>query len=198
MEQDHERVNVKPACTHLLCTANPFPWVTSGGLGNYNMLKYDIIGEEELAAKLERLPIEVADLAVGDAQDYLLNVLRSDQPSPNYVTRKAAYGVTFFDKHGDDRQRRWFFAALADGRINVPYRRTQGLSKGWKIIDRGVSGYIVNDSPGAKYVVGDGTQSRHEKMVGWKTISQQVKDRLDKINKIVDAAAKKAIKKLGL
>ena len=158
------------------------------------MFTYDILGDKELVAKLEKMPFEVADTVVGEVQDYLLNVLRSDQPPPKYVTRKAAYGVSFFTP----KQRRWFFASLADGSINVPYQRTQGLSKGWQIVDRGIAGYIVNPTPGAKFVVGDGTQSRHEKMVGWKTVGQQIKDRAGKIAKIVDAAAKKALRKLKL
>jgi hypothetical protein len=157
-------------------------------------IRIDLLGVKELNAKLSKLPEEVADTALTDVQDYMLNVLKSDQPTPNYVTRKAAYGQTF----QSDKQRRWFFAALGDGRISVPYHRTQALSRGWHKVRSGLFGYIVNNMPGISFVMGERNQSRHEEMVGWKKVSQQIEDRKDKINKIIDAAAKKALRKLGL
>lgn len=157
-------------------------------------IKIEILNYKEIESKLNKLPIEAADVCAGEVQDYMLNVMRSDQPSPNYVTRKAAYGQPF----QSDKQRRWFFWALNSGAINVPYHRTQELSKGWHIVNRGLLGYLVNYTKGASYVVGERNQSRHEAMVGWKKASQQISERLDKINKIIDAAAKKAIRKLGL
>jgi hypothetical protein len=65
-------------------------------------------------------------------------------------------------------------------------------------VDRGLTGYVVNDMPGAWFVVGDNTQSRHEKLVGWKTVGKQITDRAAKINQLIDVAAKKALRKLGL
>jgi predicted dinucleotide-utilizing enzyme len=56
----------------------------------------------------------------------------------------------------------------------------------------------VNYLSGAVYVYGERKQSRHEAMVGWKKPSQQIKERMTKINAIIDGAAKKAIRKLGL
>lgn len=155
-------------------------------------ISIQLLNFKEIEAKLNALPIEAAHAAMGDIEDYLLNVMRSDQPPPNYVTRKAAYGQTF----QSDKQRRWFFATH-----EMPYqkyRRTQALSKGWHIVDRGLTGYLVNYTKGASYVVGERNQSRHEALVGWKKASQQIADRIDKINKIMKSAADKTIRKLGL
>ena len=55
------------------------------------------------------------DAITEDVGDYLVNVLRS-YPPQNYVTRKAAYGQTFFS----DKQRRWFFAALEAENYRYP------------------------------------------------------------------------------
>jgi len=157
-------------------------------------IKVELLGVKEIVAKLERLPEEVADYALGDVQDYMLNVLKSDQPPKNYISRKQAYGQSF----QSDKQRRWFFANLKEGNINVPYRRTQALSKGWHKVRSGLFGYIVNNTPGAVFVLGERKQSRHEALVGWKKVSQQVSDRAEKIGQIIDAAARKAIRKLHL
>lgn len=157
-------------------------------------IKIEILNYKEIEAKLNKLPIEAADMCAGEVQDYLLNVMRTDQPSPNYVSRKAAYGQSF----QSEKQRRWFFWALDTGAIEVPYHRTQALSKGWHIVNRGVLGYLVNYRKGASYVVGERNQANQPRVVGWKKASQQIEERLAKINKIIDAAAKKAIKKLGL
>ena len=53
-----------------------------------------------------------------------------------------------------ERQRRWFFAALRDGRIQVPYRRTMTLSRRWttEVIAspaeiRGIVGNITTYGP---------------------------------------------------
>jgi hypothetical protein len=156
-------------------------------------IKVELLGVKELEAKLNKLPIEVADVALGEVQDYMINVLRM-YPPKNYVTRKAAYGQTF----QSDKQRRWFFWALNSGAINVPYQRSQTLSQGWHKVRSGLTGHIVNYTPYAVYVMGENKQSKHEAMVGWQKVSAIVKERMDKINKIIDEAAKKAIRKLGL
>jgi hypothetical protein len=49
--------------------------------------------------------------------------LAKDYPRPRNTTMQAVRGVTFLT----DKQRRFFFAALRDGRIKVPYRRTGQL-----------------------------------------------------------------------
>jgi len=157
-------------------------------------IRIELLNYKEIEAKLNKLPIEVADTCMGEVQDYMLNVMRSDQPSPNYVSRTQAYGQPF----SSDKQRRWFFWALNSGAISVPYHRTQALSKGWHIVNRGLLGYLVNYTPGASYVVGERNQANQPRLVGWKKASQQIQERISKINKVLEGAAKKAIKKLGL
>jgi hypothetical protein len=156
-------------------------------------MKIDILGVKELQAQLDKLPVEAADEAITEVQDYMLNVLRM-YPPKNYVSRASAYGKSF----QSDKQRRWFFWALNSGLINVPYRRTQTLSSGWHKVRSGIMGYIVNYTPYAVFVMGERKQSRHEQMVGWKKPSEIIDERIEKIKKIIDEAAKKAIRKLRL
>jgi len=153
----------------------------------------DVQGLDNLKSLLKDLPEYAQDFVVEDVADYLLNVLRMYPPQKS-VTRKAAYGVSFFT----DKQRRFFFAALADGSINVPYRRTQALSRGWKKVGSGRNLIIANETPHAGLVMGGQTeQSRHARAIGWKEAGEIAKERADRITKIAEAAAAKAIKKAG-
>lgn len=153
----------------------------------------DISGLEPVQKALTALPDAAQDAAIDAASKYLIDALQTEQPSPNYVTRKAAYGQTFFST----RQRKWFFAALEEGEIAVPYRRTQKLRRGWKQIDQGRTSIIANETEGAGWVVGE-NQSRHEARVGWKKASQVVQERLPRMIEKAQAAIEKIIKKLGL
>ena len=153
----------------------------------------DVQGLDELGAKFDQLPPAVQDQVTEDVSDYLVNVLQLNPPQ-NYVTRFMAYGTTFFT----DRQRRWFFWALNNGAITVPYERTQAQSEGWHKIGQGANVMVVNETPGVIFTRGDDTQSRHEYLVGWETTIQVIKRRADRIMEIANGAAKKAIRKLGL
>ena len=152
-------------------------------------------GLKELQAKLARLPDAVADDGVQAGNEYIVTAMQQ-QPPPNYVTRRAAYGVTFFT----ERQRRWFFWALNNNVINVPYKRNkrpQGIRNSWRVEGTGRLGFVANDAPGVGWVMGE-NQSRHEAMVGWKKASAIIKERTAKIVRRFDAGVKKAIKRLGL
>ena len=151
----------------------------------------DIVGEEVVFDLLAKLPTEVQDAAIEEAYKYLLDVLRA-YPPRRYITRVSAYGTPFFT----DRQRKWFFAALNSGEIDVPYRRTQGLGRAWKKHGFGQNAMLVNPTPGAEYVMGE-KQSRHEAMVGWKTTDQIVEEREARIMEKLEVGAEKALKKLG-
>jgi hypothetical protein len=141
---------------------------------------------------LNEMPEAMQDAAVDECAPYLVEVLKQ-YPSQKYVTRKQAYGKSFFS----DKQRRWFFAALNSGELKIPYRRTQGLRNAWQIIGSGKTAIIVNESSGAPFVMGDQTQSRHERMVGWETVSRIVADRAKKLGEKLEAGAKKAMRKIG-
>ena len=165
-------------------------------------LKIDLLGLKELEAKLNKLPVEVADKALGDVQDYMLNVMKTDQPPEVYVSRKSAYGKSWFSP----AQRRWYWAAVGRGELPAPSengppahkKRTGEMSRGWHKVRSGLFGYIENRVKGAAYVYGDTSQANQPALVGWKRIIQQVMDREAKIDQIINAAAKKAIRKLRL
>ncbi len=87
-----------------------------------------------------------------------------------YVTRKSAYGVSFFTV----KQRKWFFWALREGKIDPGSGvRTGETSRAWKAVPMN-SGYqmkIVNDKPGGFYTRDDKGQARQLGKVGWRKVT---------------------------
>lgn len=155
----------------------------------------DVQGIEELKKKLGKLPTEAQDAGADEVYDYLLNVLRG-YPPYKYVSRATGYdGQPWFS----EKQRRYVMAAINRGDITPGSpNRTQIMSKGWKKHGTGRQAFLANEVPYAQYLMGDDTQSRHMQKIGWKTLAEVTKERLDKIIAKFDAGVKKAIKRLGL
>jgi hypothetical protein len=154
-----------------------------------DLIGIDFENDEFIQTVLPRLPQEIRDTATDEVSKYLLNVLRG-YPPYQYVSRKSAYGVTFFTA----KQRGWFFANLREGNLDIPYKRSQTLSRGWDIIGSGEKSILVNDTPYAHHVYGD-PQSRHPAAIGWKRLPDILKERQERIRAIIKAAVKKAMRK---
>lgn len=153
----------------------------------------DVSGLKELQAKLAKLPRAVHETATRAGADEVVKVMRS-YPAQAYVSRQSAYGVAFFTA----KQRRYFFWALKEGIISSPYKRTNTLRDNWVIVGQGLDEMVVNQTPYAGLVMGDGTQNRMHQKIGWKTIEARLKENGAKIAKVIQQAADRAIRKLGL
>jgi len=72
------------------------------------------------------------------------------------------------------KQRRFFFAALADGRIRVPYQRTGRLGRSWRagvtMTGGGLTLTVGNTTAYAPYVQGSQQSGYHRG--NWKTVSE--------------------------
>jgi len=81
-----------------------------------------------------------------------------------------------------DKQRRYFFWALREGIIEVPYRRGQSpgsedIQQAWNVKPEGWSRVIVgNDTTYGPLVQGAGTQTAYHQQTGWKTEDQGMKE----------------------
>jgi hypothetical protein len=157
------------------------------------LIGVDVEGAKETAAALQKVPKGLKSEAGEEVANYLLNVLKAYPPKKS-VTRKSAYGRTFFSA----KQRRWFFAALDSGSLKIPYRRTQGFRKAWRKIGKGDKSIVVNDSGVGPLLMGEiGQQSRHAKKIGWKSVSTVLREKKDQIMRKAQAGAKKGVKKTG-
>jgi hypothetical protein len=162
------------------------------------MFSIEQIGLEDVLWRIKSLPAEAQAEIVHDVGVYSLDVLEKKQPKQKYVTRKRAYGKSFFTR----KQQRYFFWALKEGIIDVPYKRTGTLGRSWSVKYGGNSwATITNSAPYAPFVQGF-DQSRHEKLVGWKKlvdiINGELSFRSSKFRKVVMDAVQKAIRKLKL
>jgi hypothetical protein len=100
---------------------------------------------------------DVAEYFQGKLQHY---------PEYKYVSRQEAYGKTFFS----ERQRRWFWAALHSGELQIPYRRTRTLRNAWEIMSLGSDVLLVNETDYAPHVQQRLTQSRMMLLRNWQPV----------------------------
>ncbi len=149
-----------------------------------------ISGDKQFIAKLNRLPKEAQNLGTESANDYIIEIMRAYAPY-KYIPRKV-FGWA------SEKQRKFVMAKISKGEIDMPYKRTQGLRNAWKKVGDGVNQIVVNETPNAKFVMGERTQARRFSLMGWETEETRVKTRMPKILQKFDEGVRKAIKKLGL
>lgn len=95
-----------------------------------------------------------------------------------------------------EKQRKYFFWALREGLIEVPYRRGQSpgsedLAQSWWTKSEGALKVLVgNDTSYGPLVQGPGTQTAYHQATGWKTTDDVVEEEsefvLNEIKKKVD------------
>ncbi len=139
--------------------------MTIGFRVTYNQAQFRHLSDKLSAIEIKQVITQstkdVATFLQGKMQEY---------PPEKRVTRKQAYGVTFFT----DKQRRWFFAALNSGELELPYRRTGALREGWRIMHVENKYALTNDVGYAGFVQERSQQSRMQRIIGWKTVSTQL------------------------
>lgn len=160
-----------------------------------------VLGLEDVASRISSLPEACKDEILTDVGEYGLTIIRQYAPQ-NYVSRAQAYpdapaGPGWFS----DKQRKFVMAGLRDGTLSSPYRRTGGLAASWSFERSGTAGFWASDYPAAPFVMGFAAQSRHEKLVGWKKITDwlgQLSFRSSKYREVVMGAVQKAMRKVKL
>jgi hypothetical protein len=86
-------------------------------------------------------------------------------------------------------------AKIRSGEIDPGYpHRTGNLQRGWVLKGEPYRTKIENPTPYAGFVMGDTTQSRHEKKVGWRTVGKIVGDNIKMGMVKARAAVRKFIK----
>lgn len=156
-----------------------------------------IEGVEHLLAKLKSLeelkPVTGALLAGGA---HVAGKFK-EYPGQTRLTREAVYGTPF----KSEKQRRYFFAALARGEIEVPYRRgsspgSRNMKQGWTVQAlTPLSVEIGNNAPYAQIVHGAGRQSRFMAALGWRTDKQIVDAERATVAGYVQAVIRREIEK---
>lgn len=126
-------------------------------------------GDRALLQKLERLGRRDLLNAVLTAGGLYLRRRFATYPPKRRPTRASVYGRAF----QSDRQRKYFFAALRDGRLEVPYRRgmspgSETLGKRWAVYSKSMEVVAVgNNASYARRVQSLQDQSLYMRAVGW-------------------------------
>lgn len=156
--------------------------VLSTHLKDLSPVLTDFITSTEKGARVVAA-VAAADHLIGDGRRGLKHY-----PPYKYISRKRAYGKTF----QSDKQRRYVMAMIREGKIDpgAP-KRTGRLQRGWVRGGRGTDIIIKNTAPHVLPVMGDETQSRHERLVGWRMVSDVIESNL----KGAQQAAERAVDK---
>ena len=124
------------------------------------MIQITVSNINQWVAFLKTVPPGAKRIAIKAFSFFMLPFLR-EYPAYKYVTRKSAYGMTWFS----EKQRRWFWAN--GGPSMIGNNRTFAIQKAWRI-EEGNTYHIVNDAPGVGYVMGH-AQANQPRLVGWRT-----------------------------
>lgn len=103
-------------------------------------------------------------------------------PVPRSTTMKAVRGKSFLS----NKQRRWFFASLRDGKLKLPYRRTGGT--GQSLVSapfatgKGAGFHIGTNSKGAIYVIGEKKDQAAYHQDWWPPLPDRIKENMAQIS----------------
>ena len=163
----------------------------------------DVVGEEIIQKKLAQLPIAVQDAAVVEANKYIVNVMKSYEPYKHIWRSRAFTNLRFTTPGGKVKIGYSSWAQFQKVHImakegKFPYTRTQRMSRGWKTYGTGRNQIVANEVDYAGFVMGESTQDRLHKKMGWKTMEDRIRQRMGKILEKFEAGVKKGIRKVGL
>lgn len=112
-----------------------------------------------------------------------------------YVKGKAAIYPP--SRHGplpggfkSDKQRKFFFAALREGKIEVPYQRgtspgSERLSTKWRMEFGAFSAKAWNEASYAPLELDAERQAEYHRITGWKTVQQVARDEAEPVARII-------------
>ena len=137
-------------------------------------LKYDFKGYNRVRNSLRKLASDYRETTDGTVKDWTKDQ-RAEMKSFGYPPQTNEP-----QPFKSERQRRWFFWALAAGLINVPYIRTGNIANSWRARQEGWSHWVLENSAAyAALVVGREKQVRYHQGNWWiaeDVIEEDVKD----------------------
>lgn len=131
--------------------------------------RVQVLGLDELLRKLGGFGLNAVRPAIAEIATHIKSVIATYPPQR--PGRKQPFKT--------DKQRRFFFAALREGRIEVPYRRGQSpgseaMGRRWTIQfrDNGLTAIVGNNASYVHVVHDSEEQSHFHQQGGWKTDRQ--------------------------
>lgn len=142
------------------------------------MIKFEISGRHitDIQEFLKSVPRGVKGVAVTAVREYIMGNSRhglKHEPAYKYVSRKSAYGKTFFS----DKQRKWFWAN--GGPDMIGNHRTGYQTSSWGYTgDPTTRQTIYNTAASTAYTMGDKSQAAQPRLVGWRKVGDVVRSNL--------------------
>lgn len=159
----------------------------------------EVKGLKELQAAIAKFP-RMVEIYMGKAGQeaadrVILNTAGLRKYPPDAARAPQAQNWT-------DKQRRYFFWALRQGIIEVPYRRTlspgsENFGKQWYVKRKGFSTEIGNRASYAHWLSGD-DQSAYQAARGWRKLLDVANEKLPQITKVYNAWVAKLLKDIKL
>ena len=160
-----------------------------------------IDGMDELLAKIKTLQeLKPVIAAIRAAAVYVRGAVITAVPQTKVVTRASVYGSSF----KSIKQRKFFFAALRDGRIEVPYRRgmskkseaftkkasgeeSKGSKGSWTISERnnGLTQVVGSNASYGPYLMDPQKQTAYAKAMGWQTTQAIADETTSEVTRIL-------------
>lgn len=120
-------------------------------------------------------------------------------PPYQHIPRKQVYGFSFFSA----KQRKWFFAAVAEGRITVGKssrggKTSQGFGRRWTItpLNNGLTAVIGNNTGYGEFLMGS-KRTKRSAAGGWRTVAEVVEENLPGVRAYLRLAARKLLDNLN-
>lgn len=152
------------------------------------MAGIEIKGLKELTAQIKDLEQLKGLKAVMLAAGKTLRDRLAVYPVKKETTRAAVYGSAF----KSDKQRRYFFYALKNGLLTVPYSRGadprgERFKASWALETEngGLTITIGNDTTYGPYLMDTGQQSKFMAALGWPTIDKVADDNAEDVSAFV-------------
>lgn len=143
---------------------------------------------EDVQNYLRTVPLGALRVALKAFTEYVIGNEQHGLKHPEpykYVSRKSAYGVTFFT----EKQRRWFWAN--GGPDMIGNNRTGNSTDAWQYTE--VSAYkytLTNPEPGAYWTRDDYGQARQPAKVGWRKVAKVIADNMAGAMRAANAAVR--------
>ena len=135
-------------------------------------VRFKIRNIEKIQTYLKTVPYGALRVALKAITEYVIGNESHGLKHPDpyrYVTRKSAYGVTFFT----EKQRRWFWAN--GGPDMIGNNRTGRSTDAWQYTEVTPYSYtITNPEPGAYWTRDDYGQARQPGKVGWRKVTDVI------------------------
>lgn len=147
---------------------------------------FRIEGMEELIGKISNIQQLKGFKAILLAAGTTLKGKLSVYPPQKKLTRTEVYGTPF----KSDKQRKYFFYALAHGLISVPYSRgadakSERFKASWAVQAQndGLRVVVGNDTTYGPYLMDPRKQSKFADAIGWPTTKEVMYENAESISK---------------